>query len=313
MRRLSILILSLELSLMLTAQHYIGFGANIQFPRHIDNISSTSAKMGIGGGAEMMYAFRYRYFLLNAGLGFDAGKTRLTLDDETLQADMVDTRGLRFTYNGYLNRRTDAATSINVVIPLRVGFEAENFYMLAGVDYAVRVGGSTLQKAKLMTEGDYNGRYYSVLTDMPNHGYHDYEDESTSGNVSFKADLRLVAELGLTMELKAANRRLKPILRIGAFVGYGVLNVLDNSADKPLTELDLKQYMHVRMNHVYSTAAAAGKRVNNFTFGLKVTYLIPVGGRKVPAHPSYWISPSERRKCLCYMPAGNNYTPLACY
>ena len=286
------------LSSVAAAQHYIGVSANLQSPRHFDNLDITTAKAGIGGGGELLYAFRRGYFLLNAGVGFEGGRTRVALGDETLQADMVDTRGLQFTYNGNLRKRVDAATSMNIMVPLRVGFEVERFYMLAGVDFVARVGGTSRQTAELRTEGDYNGRYYSVLTDMPNHGYHEYEQQSTSGSVSLKPDLRFVAELGLAWELEKARTRLKPILRVGVFVGVGMLNVLD-SGDAALTELDLQQYMRVRMNHVYSAAAAEGKRVGNLTFGLRVAYLIPVGGRVVSSRPSGWLPPSERVKCYC--------------
>ncbi|MBR1631581.1 MAG: hypothetical protein IJ680_06955 [Paludibacteraceae bacterium] len=275
------------------SQHYVGFGANVQSPMHIDNLPQTSTRFGLGGGAEFAYEYRHGNFLLNLGVGAEYVSSRQRVDDEHLQVSMTDTRGINFTYNGSLQKRTDVIRVVNIPLSLRLGFEAGQFYLLAGATYALRVGGSSLQQAELATEGDYNGRYYVPLTDMPNHGYHDYEHTSTSGEIARLNDLRLHLEVGTDRQMLRSGRKVKPVLRIGVFAEYGLLNLIDNPTDRQITELDVQQYMQVRLNNVYYSTLARGGKANSFTAGVKVTVLMGVGGtskrfRKSKCH-CYWL------------------------
>ncbi len=122
---------------------------------------------------------------------------------------------------------------------------------------------------------------------------------STLGALS-RFDLRLAAELGYTFRLNIQPSRYNPrmnphsafapapLLRVGVFAEYGVINMLSGSSSlPPRTTADWSQYLSVSMNHIYASDEAAKARANMFFLGLRITLLFPVA------------TPADQFKCRC--------------
>ena len=131
---------------------------------------------------------------------------------------------------------------------------------------------------------------------------------STLGALS-RFDLRLAAELGYTFRLNIQsshyNPRMNshsafapaPLLRVGVFAEYGVINMISGSSSlpssagssslPPRTTADWSQYLSVSMNHIYASDEAAKARANMLFFGIRITLLFPVA------------TPADQFKCRC--------------
>ena len=139
---------------------------------------------------------------------------------------------------------------------------------------------------------------------------------STLGALS-RFDLRLAAELGYTFRLNIHpshyNPRMNPhsafapapLLRVGVFAEYGMINMLSGSSSlpspaplpssplgggqegHPRTTTDWSQYLSVSMNHIYASDEAAKARANMLFFGIRITLLFPVA------------TPADQFKCRC--------------
>ena len=145
---------------------------------------------------------------------------------------------------------------------------------MAGVKAVLNLHATSSQRAQLTTAGDYLDRYYDWLENMPNHGY--YDNQPVQSNKPFKLrlyDVRVGMEIGYSFYTSS------PIIRVGAFAEYGVLQWTDNkNATAPRTQADYTHYMSVDMTHVYDSDEGVNAKPHMIVCGLKLTILFPVGG-----------------------------------
>lgn len=268
------------------AQHYIGAAIAGHMTMGMDDITATHAKPAFGGELGGVYAWQKGSLLVQTGLQYALLSAGLSMDDTQLEQEMLDTRGVRFTYLGDLINRTDKLYFGQLAVPLYIGGTWHGIYALAGAKLTVNLHAKTAQQAQLRTVGDYQGRYYDLFENMPNHGYHDYEPVASSEAVSLRPlDVRIGGELGYTVELsrQRGTAALPPLLRIGAFVEYGLLNQCSPAtrSDAPASiEPDFTHYMSVAMHHIYTSSDASTNAAHWFTCGIRVTFLYPVSTGK---------------------------------
>lgn len=295
MRKMLAIVLLLLSCAAIHAQHWLGVSVDADLSWQLDKIDITKAKIGCGGSVGAVYQFQYNHFILETGISGSYTLYNVGVNDSLLHYEMIDTKGTQFTYNGYLKDRTDVSKNLAVNVPLMLGAEFNYLYALAGAKVSLNLLTHTHQKALLSTTGDYD-MYYETLVDMPNHGFHDFEKEQTSGTMKYKMlDLRVAGEIGTVFY--SSNRSAK--YRIGVFAEYGVLNVRNQASDQSFLVPDLSEYMHVQMNHIYSSSYNPTSPVHNLLCGIRFTALFSVGDSKV----SYRSSSSRRSspcRCLIY-------------
>ena len=281
MRRLCYILLlcgAILLPLATQAQSAIGVSVAGDLAMTLDKVPSTQTQAG--GGFEIGFVYQYQRsrFLLRTGLNYGLQSPRLTMASATFTQAMIDTRGVPFTYVGLLKNRTDRMTMHQLSLPLMFGGTWQGFYGLAGVKLCYTLATNATETALIKTAGDYGDRYYEWLEDMPNHGYHDFEQVASAQSMKINPlDIRLAAEIGYTYR----------ILSFGLFVEGGLLNLRskENSA-LPVTTLDFTEYIRVNMNHVYATSLAGNSPAHFLSVGLRVTLLFPVAGHRkhYPCH-----------------------------
>lgn len=274
----------------LSAQSYMGPTVSGNFVQTIDRIRQTRARLAGGGEVGFAYEWRREHLLLRTGLDYSLQCPSLALDSQWLAQDMIDTRGMAVTYRGLLADRTDRLSLHQLTVPFFIGGTWHGVYVLVGARLCVSLASSARQQARLMTAGDYKGRYYEWFEDMPNHGYHTFEPVSSKHDIRFKRfDVHLAAELGYTFALNQySGLKLSPLLRIGVFAEYGVINMLSSDNTSPRTTADWTEYLHVQMTHIYAAQESTGARVNLLTYGIRLTLLFPVS-----------IGQKRAEKCYC--------------
>ncbi len=284
-----------------SAQHYVGPALTGGLVQTLDDLPQTQSRLSGGGEIGVAYQYQHGHLLLHTGLNYTLQCPIQSVDSQWLNRNMIDTRGVAVTYRGLLDNRSDQLFLHQLSIPFMVGGSWSGFYLLAGLKFSVAVAAQARETAALRTAGDYNGRYYEWFEDMPNHGYHDFEPVRSYQNLMLnRFDLRLAAELGYTFRLNIQpthyNPRLNPhsafapapLLRLGLFAEYGMINMLSASSDlPPRTTADWSQYLSVSLTHIYASDEAAKARANMLFFGIRMTLLFPVA-------PS-----SDQYKCRC--------------
>lgn len=317
------------------AQHYVGPALSGGLVQTLDDLRQTQSRLSGGGEIGVAYQYQHGHLLLHTGLNYTLQCPVQSVDSQWLSHSMIDTRGVAVTYRGLLANRADQLFLHQLSIPFMIGGSWSGVYLLAGLKFSVALSAQARETAGLRTVGDYNGRYYEWFEDMPNHGYHDFEPVSSCQNLplstsasansfsnsasanSFSStlgalsrfDLRLAAELGYTFRLNIHPSRYNPrmnphsafapapLLRVGVFAEYGVINMISGSSSlpssagssslSPRTTADWSQYLSVSMNHIYASDEAAKARANMFFLGLRITLLFPVA------------TPADQFKCRC--------------
>lgn len=308
-----------------SAQHFVGPAFSGGLVQTVDDMPQTKSRFSGGGEIGVAYQYQHGHLLLHMGLSYTLQCPVQSVDSQWLNQNMIDTRGVAVTYRGLLANRTDQLFLHQLSLPFMVGGSWSGFYLLAGLKFSVAMAAQARETAALRTAGDYNGRYYEWFEDMPNHGYHDFEpvlstqtiplSNSVSSNSLSSSlgalnrfDLRLAAELGYTFRLNIRSSHYNPLmnphsafapaplLRVGLFAEYGVINMLAGSSapvgpsgsssvsapagggqeGAPRTSADWSEYLSVSMNHIYASDEAAKARANMLFFGIRLTLLFPL-------------------------------------
>lgn len=270
------------------AQHFVGAmvdgAAAWQFDRE-ENAELTTPKLGGGASVGGVYQLQYDKFLLQTGLGVSQVWLSQRLDSlPDIVQTMTDTEGYSFTYYGQLKNRVDNVMTTELMVPFMLGTKIRSFHVLVGAKFAATILGFTSQTAALTTWGDYGDRYYGPLEHMPQHGFYDGKEVITKDTMSFRPDVRLCAELGWSWALTKEPVKIgAPILQVGAFVEYGILNPLKRMNNTSLLSEDFyNPYMDVKMNHVYTTMNREQTVINNLRVGVRVAVLFPVAEGRNP-------------------------------
>lgn len=281
---------------LLLAEHYMGVTVGFESPLLSDRLSLSSSRFGYGGLLGGTWLWKKSHFTFE--LGFQAAYTmvRYAVADETLAFNMRDTQGKDFVYTGYMSNRRETASTFDLRLPLLIGLEYDYVYASVGATGVYTATGRTRQQALLTTVGDYD-RYYETLTDMPNHGFADRRQVSGQSSLGSGLDVRLHAEAGTVWHTRmttyssgsgknrgGGGRQTKEIKwRAGLFFDYGLRDLLTGTniyrrgtGTVPMTEADLTQYMSVRLHPLYSSEQADGQRLNNLSFGIRLTVLFPL-------------------------------------
>ena len=279
-----ILIMAVAFS-SLQAQHYVGAMVDGAAAWQLDKEDITIPQLGAGTSVGGVYQLQYDKFLLQTGLGVSQVWLSQRLDSlPDIVRTMTDTEGYPFTYYGQLKNRVDNVMTTELMVPFMLGTKIRSFHLLVGAKFSATILGFTSQKAALTTWGDYGDRYYGPLEHMPQHGFYDGKEVATKDTMSFRTDVRLCAEFGWSWALTKEPVKIgAPVLQVGAFVEYGILNPLAYMNNvKGLTEERFTPFMDVEMNHVYTTLNRDQTNINNLRVGVRVAVLFPVAKGKNP-------------------------------
>lgn len=291
MKRVYILIFLVLLGLQSKAQHYFGLNFSGLTTYQIDNLSNTTSRFDGGVGFGVLYQLHIKGFLFQPGLSFDNSVYAQGIEDiMDFSVDTKDTEGRDVTYKVSVYDRIDRVNTVELSLPLMLGFKLSSVYALFGAKFICPLNTTTLQKALLTSSVDYDDMFYDDFMGLPSHGNASVQPIKTRGDANFSYDVRACVELGTILPLSKKNKYKKDLssqVGIAAFAEYGLLDISKGGTNNLVDEKNL-QYMSVEMNHIYTTFSSSSILVNNLRIGLRVSLLFLVS------------DVAERhRKCMC--------------
>lgn len=266
------------------AQHYVGAMMDGAMGWQLDKEELTTPQLGGGASVGGLYQMQYDRFLLQTGLGASQVWLSQSLDTVLIARERIDSEGYAFTYRGELTNRIDKVMATEIMVPFMLGTKIGSFHLMVGAKCAITILGYSAQQAQLTTAGDYGDRYYGPLENMPQHGFFTRKEVASKDTMSFRPDVRLCAEVGWSWALTKEPVKIgSPILQVGAFVEYGILNPLKHTNNvKAIAEDYYSPFMDVKMNHIYTTLSREQTTINNLRVGLRVAVLFPVAKGRNP-------------------------------
>ena len=298
MKKSILILLSLSLCTLLSAQvkNYIGATGELgeyslmtkvggaDFANKDYNLFGLGISTSVGGTYEMAV----KHFILNLGLQVGVAHPSLAIPDmqKTLK-DVVDDEGDKLNYIYRQTDRRDAYTSLSLQVPVMIGMHFDHFYMAAGVKVGISFLGSNSVKTNISSAGDYE-KFIDEFSDMPEHLYYNNLSFSKHGSTSFSPSVMPHFEIGYVFgDFHHASGfdvpRTKNLYRLGLFVDYGIMNLVDKGNKDilvvPSNFSDANLENGVEINDILSTSARQGN-VNDLCVGLKFTALFPLKEKK---------------------------------
>lgn len=311
-RRLLALVLLLLPLRVLSQMHLVGGSVGVKGLTVLDKISETSQRLGYGADFRLLYEYQYRYLLVGTGVGLSYEHSRQVLSavetvlpgtekifSETGEV-LPATDGL-YDYMDYKVRAYNMRNSLaalSVEVPLHVGVEIKGFYMLAGGTFVLPFLNYGRQKADFQIACEYP--QYPIEITIEEYGFRRFS-KSVKDKMPVDLDVRGEVELGYSKTLiNNDEERSMGKIRVALFGQISLLALYQTSNSTPLTKFpsDGKD-IDVRLSNVYASVLSK-EGMRNLTVGVRVSYMLPVGGtlpiRK--ATGGYY----KRFRCRCAKP-----------
>ncbi len=290
MRQFLLAILTCLSFATLSAQLYLGVATSAMATWQTDNLDFTQTQPGGGATLGGVIQYNIRHFYLRSGVSLEYFNAIQKISNTDFNIPMQDAEGISFIYRGEIQNRRDNVRFLEISIPLILGAQLQHFYFGGGIRAVFPTLSRAQQKAQYMTLGDYEGRYYEDLSDMPQHGFYDYRSITTGNTLSLQPDIRICFETGAIVNTKIGRNKYSDILKIGLYAEYGLLNTIKNNGNLELNQIDLSPFPMPTINNVYTTTQAGAFSVHNIMLGLHIAWLFPISNTARHSH----------NKCMCF-------------
>lgn len=279
---------------------YVGAYAQLGEWSLLPSNSEHAGSMGVGGGVGAQFELQLgpiyspTRFLLDVATGATGGWTAFSwapAQTATL-SNQRDLNGEAFDYVYEFLDRSDNYSNIALHVPLMVGVQHKQFYMLVGAKLGFNLWTRTTARAYATTYGVYESIGSTKGTPMPEYQFFDKKKISTSQSSKLNMDVNLSFEIGarlghFTQDIGYDVPKQRIEYRLAAFVDYGFFDIhlaghdaavsLPNTYD---TNPSSPTYVYrgtsmtdqVQLNDIMRTEGFA-RAVNNLMVGVKFTVL----------------------------------------
>jgi len=235
--------------------HRVGGSAELTEPLLTDiRIAGVSPAIGVGAGAEVLYELQSGSFLLHTGVGFSWSLCRNRADVAPFATGIAEYASMHYHFT---TERFKANTQLwYVSVPLMVGADLGDWYMLAGAKLMLMPQATTQSRAKVTvwaTDDDLLDPIYDAYT-------------HSMGTFSFAGDRahQLMPKLGVMASAEVGytwrpGPNAKMLIRIAAFADCGVMNMLDYQAN-PAPDIDADGAVIAQEGGAYQLVAADNLR-----------------------------------------------------
>ena len=291
---------------------------------------------GVAGGAGFLYelqagpTYSTTRFLFDIGAGIWGGMTSYSMSTNSIVEllDQRDLQGDAFDYVYEVKNRHDRYNDLAVQMPLMIGVQHKQFYMLAGA----KVNAHLLTKSYTSADITTYGRYEAIpeLRNMPDYQFFNNVPLNGSTKTSLNLDVDLSLEIGGRIGYiseatgyDVPERKIE--CRMAAFLDYGLTDVHTNGTNDGFTAPQVYDCNPSSDNYVYQTTSmidnlqvndimstakqdASGnlvpfaKSVNSLMVGIKFTILfqLPRSQKCVICQDAYRSSVRHRRGGMKY-------------
>lgn len=179
--------------------------------------AQVDAHGGGGAGMGLLYDLQINHFAFQ--IGVEASWTYTSLYQKSVVGhldNMLDEKGDLCNYHYELSNHHGKANFMTIDSPLLFGGIWKPFYFLVGIKAKLCIVGQLSSYGEFSSSGEYVN-LISPLQNMPNHYFYDDEQIRNNSSMKLNHDVAVSGEFGVQLYNK---------YRIGAYVDYGILNVL---------------------------------------------------------------------------------------
>lgn len=225
-------------------QNRVGVYTELGADAWLSNSAELKNSVGAGLGIGFTYEMQREKFLLNIGVGVNALYNPVKMaGGEYVLRDQIDLDplyggGEKMDYYYFTSNRKDQYLSMNIQVPILLGFTSDRFFMLGGVKLGYMLNVLTNASTQVQTKG-YNATI-GWMENMPMYQYYPGRTLSSSSRCTMKPDVAVSLELGgyvgTLVKGTGYNRfRSKKNYRVSVFADYGLTQINQKSILEPFT------------------------------------------------------------------------------
>lgn len=255
-------------------KHYGWFsvrGGYFTFLEKFDDITTHGGcQFAVAGG----YEYRYSLFYLSAGVDISYWSSNASTISYQFDRRMYDTQGKQMTYHYELDPSNEHSYGITAAVPVIVGLNYRGFYCGVGAVIGYHFLSMNHVTRAYKTAATYE-QYIDDFADMPNHYYTNYQ-ASNKEKLNLHFPINLTAEIGYDVlyGYSYSSYSRDKVLKIGAYVEYGLMNSFRNKSDGSLFEVNPDHPTQLLVYSYYGNKATTTNRVVPLSVGIKLTFML---------------------------------------
>jgi len=240
-----------------------------------DLTTQGGGQLGISGG----YELRYSWFFLSAGVDVSYWMSDAQTKAYKFDRNMYDTQGKPMTFHYDLAPSTEHSYGLTAAVPIMVGVNYNGFYAGAGVSVGYHILSRNRVSRAYTGYATYD-QYFEDFVDMPNHFYTNYK-VSNDEPLKMTIPVKLIGEIGYDVlyGYSYSSYSRDKVLKIGAYVEYGLMNAFSNKQDGPLWSLNEAHPLQLNVYSYYTNKATTTYKVIPMSVGVKITLLLRIPTR----------------------------------
>ena len=191
---------------------------------------------------------------------------------------MYDTQGKLMTYHFKISESIERSSGVIAALPIMIGYSFQGIHIGGGVSFGYNLSAKSRVKREYVTSATYP-QYIEDFTNMPNHFYTNYESTNTE-KLAMKTPINILGEIGYNVlrsnKYQKYQNSQSTILKVGAFVEYGLCNVFENEMDGALVEPNPEHPTQLNLHPYYNNKSTTNHNIFPISAGIKVTYMMRI-------------------------------------
>lgn len=253
--------------------HYFSVSGGLGYSTLLENIPELSTMGGVGGTFSFGYELRASQFWLNIAAEAQYIQSTSLYNISGFDKSTYDTQGKQLLYHYEFDDALDNQQFVFVNIPILIGWHYVGFYVGAGMKFGYCLSAKEKATIQYSTTGSYS-QYIDDFTQMSDHFYSTYTTSNTA-DLKSKFKMSIVGEIGYDVLAWArqANRTEHHGLKIGAYIEYGLNNIVQTSGEHALLSIDDKNASVLSVTPFYDAHSTSAYRIVPLYAGIRVSWI----------------------------------------
>lgn len=246
-----------------------------------DITTQGGGQVSLSGG----YELRYGMFYFSAGVDFAFWLSNATTQAWRFDRAMYDTQGKLMTYHYDLDPSREHSFGLTARIPLMIGMTVNGFYFGVGANVGYQILSENHATRAYRGCATYD-QYFEDFTNMPNHFYTNYVATKTE-HLRMNIPVNLIGEIGYDVlaNYSYSSYSRDQVLKIGAYVEYGLTNAFSNEEDGSLFDPNPEHPIQLDIWSYYTKKATTTHRVVPLSVGIKLTWMLRIPTKNCNCKP----------------------------
>ena len=224
------------------------------------------------------YEFQLHGIYTSIGVDFNLWTSSATTQPYNFDQRMYDTQGKLMTYHFKISESIERSSGVIAAFPIMIGYSFQGIHIGGGVSFGYNLSAKSRVKREYVTSATYP-QYIEDFTNMPNHFYTNYESTNTE-KLAMKTPINILGEIGYNVlrsnKYQKYQNMQSTILKVGAFIEYGLCNVFKNELDGALVEPNPEHPTQLNLHPYYNNKSTTEHNIFPISAGIKVTYMMRI-------------------------------------